>query len=320
MGSSPAAEAALPPAVLLLGPTAAGKTAAAMALCDKYPVRLISVDSAQVYRGLDVGAAKPEPALLARYPHELLDLRSPEQSYSAADFVADAEAAMRRAAAAGQLPVLVGGTMLYVRALLYGLDPLPSADPEVRRRIAERAETLGWEALHGELARQDPVAAARIRPSDRQRVQRALEVLELTGRSLSSWQSGKRRPRFASLRVVLTTADRAILHERIAERFESMLRSGLVDEVAGLRERPGLTVEHPAMRSVGYRQVWDMLDGRFAEHELRARVTAATRQLAKRQLTALRRFPATLWYDSGHSLTIERLGRQVGGFCRRSGR
>ena len=291
-----------------------------MALYDQYPVRLISVDSAQVYRGLDVGAAKPEPALLARYPHELLDLRWPEQSYSAADFVADAEAAMRRAAAAGQLPVLVGGTMLYARALLYGLDPLPPADPDVRRRIAERAETLGWEALHGELARHDPVAAARIRPSDRQRVQRALEVQELTGRNLSSWQSGPRRPRFASLRVVLTTADRAILHERIAERFEAMLRSGLVDEVAGLRQRPGLTVEHPAMRSVGYRQVWDMLDGRFAEHELRARVVAATRQLAKRQLTALRRFCAALWYDSGGSHTMERLGRQVGDFCRRSAR
>ncbi len=308
----------LPPAVLLLGPTAAGKTAAAMALHDRFPMRLISVDSAQVYRGLEIGAAKPGPDVLARYPHDVLDLRWPEQSYSAADFVADAEAAMRRAAAAGRVPLLVGGTMLYVRALLYGLDPLPPADPDVRKRILERAESAGWMSLHAELVRRDPVAGARIRPSDRQRLQRALEVLELTGRGVSSWQTAPRQPRFPTLRLVLTTPDRAVLHERIAARCDQMLRAGLVEEVQRLQARPGLTGDHPAMRAVGYRQVWAMLDGQYQATELRARMLAATRQLAKRQLTALRRFSTALWYDATSSKTVDRLDRQVGDFCRRS--
>lgn len=315
MASKASVGPALPAAVLLMGPTAAGKTATAMALYDRWPVSLISVDSAQVYRGLDIGSAKPDPASLGRYPHELIDLREPECTYSAADFVADAEAAMHRAAAAGRTPVLVGGTVLYYRALLYGLDPLPAADAALRANIAERAHRLGWAALHAELGKRDPETAARLRPSDPQRIQRALEVLELTGRGLSDHHRHPRLPRFRSLRLVLTPADRARLHCQIADRVDRMLAAGLLAEIEALRRRPGLTRDHAAMKSVGYRQVWELLDGHYGPGELRPRIIAATRQLAKRQLTGLRKFSGTLWYDSARSRTMDGVCRQVGGFC-----
>ena len=276
-----------------------------MGLFDRLPVSLISVDSAQVYRGLDIGAAKPDPSLLARYPHALIDIREPEQSYSAADFVSDAEQAMHAAAAGGRLPVLVGGTVLYFRALLYGLDSLPAANADVRRELAERAERLGWPALHAELARHDPLAAQRIRPSDPQRIQRALEVLALTGKPLSELQSQARLPRFRALRLVLTASDRGSLHARIERRVDQMLAAGLMEEVARLRQRPGLNPDQPAMRSVGYRQAWQALEGQIDRDALRQSIIAATRQLAKRQLTALRKFPQGLWYDRARSRTIE---------------
>nr|WP_275401496.1 tRNA (adenosine(37)-N6)-dimethylallyltransferase MiaA [Wenzhouxiangella limi] len=306
----------MPPAVILTGPTAAGKTAVAQMLYDRFPVHLISVDSAQVYRGLDIGSAKPDAAFLERYPHELIDLRCPEQSYSAADFAADAEAAMRRAAATGRIPVLVGGTVLYLRALLYGLDPLPAADPALRERLRRRAERDGWVSLHAELARLDPATAARIRPSDPQRLQRAMEVLELTGRGLAAHHSGPRRPRFRTLRLVLTPADRTELHRRIERRFAAMLEAGLVDEVRALRRRAGLRADHPAMRAVGYRQVWQYLDGAFDRSVLIARAGAATRQLAKRQLTALRKFSDALWYDPNRIGSCAVIDSQVRDFMR----
>ena len=291
-----------------------------MALFDRFPVTLISVDSAQVYRGLDIGSAKLEPSLLERYPHELINLRWPEQSYSAAEFVADAEAVMRSAQAAGRIPVLVGGTVLYARALMYGLDPLPAADSAVRARIAEQAASKGWEALHAELAARDPETAARIRASDPQRVQRALEILELTGKGMTALHSGPRMPRFPTLRLVLTPRDRQVLHERIAQRLDAMLDAGFIDEVRRLRQRPGLSADHTAMRSVGYRQVWEYLEGSCTRAALRERAVAATRQLAKRQLTGLRRLPGTLWYDSQCRRRINDVCRQAGRFCERIGR
>lgn len=318
MASKASAEAALPPAVLLMGPTAAGKTALAMALYDHLPVRLISVDSAQVYRGMDVGSAKPDAATLAHYPHKLIDIRDPQQTYSAADFAQDAEQAMRQAAADQCLPVLVGGTSLYFQALLYGLDPLPVADAAVRARLAERAERIGWAGLHRELAERDPASAARIRPSDPQRIQRALEVLELSGRSLSELQSGSRQPRFDSLRIVLTPGQRSVLHARIGERVQHMLAGGLIAEVEGLlRELPGAR-QLTALRSVGYRQVLDCLAGEFGLGELPARIEAATRQLAKRQLTSFRKFSRTLWYDPHQAKAMLMVSGEIARFLQRT--
>lgn len=309
----------LPPAVMLMGPTAAGKTEAAMALARRFPVSLISVDSAQVYRGLDIGSAKPDVETLAEFPHALIDIRDPEETYSAADFAVDAAAAIRRAHQNKRLPVLVGGTMLYFRALIYGLDPMPRADAGVRAAIAQEAARIGWEKLHAELARHDPEAAGRIRPNDPQRIQRALEVLRLSGRGPSAFHRDNRLPRLDSLRLVLTPSDRSLLHERIDRRFGQMLAEGLVEEVAALRARPSLTSQHASMRSVGYRQVWQHLEGEFGLEEARRRSTAATRQLAKRQLTALRQMQRALWHDPGYLRTIDLIFRQVGVFQERVG-
>lgn len=297
-----------------MGPTAAGKTAAAFALRDRFPVELISVDSAQVYRGMDIGSAKPDAATLARYPHALIDIRDPESTYSAAEFAADAAAEIERIHAAGRWPVLVGGTMLYFRALLYGLDPMPRADQRLRRDIAREAERGGWPALHAELGRHDPVAAAAIRPGDAQRIQRALEILRLTGRGPSAFHAHNNRPRLDALRLVLTPRDRHVLHERIGRRFDWMLDHGLVEELRRLRARPGLTGDHAAMKSVGYRQLWACLDNGQPVRSCRAPAIAATRQLAKRQLTALRRMHGALWHDSLRDRTIDLIFRQVGDF------
>jgi tRNA dimethylallyltransferase len=273
-----------------MGPTASGKTAYALELAARFPFGLVSVDSAQVYRGLDIGAAKPDAGTLARFPHALVDIREPEETYSAADFRNDALEAMAAIEAAGRVPLLVGGTMLYFHALAHGLSELPDADPELRARIAAEAAAVGWATLHGRLASQDPLAAARIHPNDPQRIGRALEVIELTGRPLSAQQRGPAgRLPWRVLKLALVPGARAALHQRIGQRFLAMLEDGFVDEVRRLRARPELTAAHPSMRAVGYRQAWAMLDGMLAGDELAARGIEATRQLAKRQITWLRK-------------------------------
>ena len=309
----------LPPAIVLTGPTAAGKTAVAIALAERFEVDLISVDSAQVYRGLDIGSAKLDVAIRRRFPHALIDVCDPEQSYSAADFVRDCRACLDKSARSGRLPVLVGGTMMWLKSLIYGLDPLPSADSDVRRQIIEQAHVRGWAAMHAELARTDSLAAAAISPNDPQRIQRALEVVRLTGRGPTHFHRHNRLPRLATLRLVLTPADRHLLHKRIGKRLEMMLDNGFLDEVSTLRRRPGLTLDSASMRSVGYRQAWQYLDGRFDQQEFFDKAAAATRQLAKRQLTALRQFGCALWYDPDRSLTIKRVFKQVEQFSRQRG-
>ena len=303
-----------------MGPTAAGKTATAMTLFDHLPIGLISVDSAQVYCHLDIGSAKPSVDELARYPHALINLREPEDTYSAADFVNDAEAAILAFNRQGRLPVLVGGTVLYYRAILYGLDALPAADPALRATLTARAERDGWEVLYAELQQRDPVGASVIRPADRQRILRGLELLALTGRGPGHLHSHNRFPRFQALRLVLTPADRSQLHARIDQRLQVMFSAGFVDEVRGLRQRPGLSADSPAMRAVGYRQVWRYLDGEGNLADCRHKALAATRQLAKRQLTALRQFGGTLWYDSVSRATPNRVLERVSAFITQSRR
>ncbi len=283
------------PAVLLMGPTASGKSALALALAERFEAEIVSVDSAQIYRGMDIGTAKPDAATRARVRHHLIDILAPTERYSAARFRADALVAIAEIRARGRVPLLAGGTMLYYKALTEGLSNLPSADAAVRARIDARALIEGWPALHAELARVDPATAARLQPTDAQRIQRALEVYALTGRPLSQLQ-GARAAGDAlepAIRIALVPVDRARLHARIAERFDAMLAAGLVDELRGLRARHRLTPDLPAMRCVGYRQAWEFVDGRIDAPALRASGIAATRQLAKRQLTWLRATAAT---------------------------
>lgn len=279
----------LPPAIFLMGPTASGKTAIAMALADRFPVELISVDSAQVFRDMDVGTAKPDRATLARYPHRLIDLISPEESYSAARFRADALSAMAEATAAGKVPLLVGGTMLYFRALLNGLAELPQADTALRAELDAEAAAEGWPAMHAKLAALDPTTAARLHPTDSQRLQRALEVCRLSGRPMSELlaESKQQKPPYDMLQIALLPSDRAVLHARIAQRFDAMLQAGLNDEVRRLREKYTLSLDLPSMRCVGYRQAWEAQEGVIPPNELRDRGIFATRQLAKRQITWL---------------------------------
>jgi tRNA dimethylallyltransferase len=278
-------------AVCLMGPTASGKTDVALRLCKRFPFEVISVDSALVYRHMDIGTAKPDAETLRRVPHRLIDIREPEDSYSAGDFVRDAAAAIEAILAAGRIPLLVGGTMLYFRALTEGIAELPAADPKVRAAIDAEAEATGWRALHAQLAEVDPQAAARIKPNDRQRIQRALEVFRSTGRALSDWQQQDGNgalPGAVFCKLALVPATRQILHERIESRLNAMFNNGLVDEVKVLYGRPGLTPEHSSMRSVGYRQVWEFLDGQSTPDRAREKALFATRQLAKRQMTWLR--------------------------------
>ncbi len=284
-------------AIVLTGPTGSGKSEWAARLAEELPVEIISVDSALVYRGMDIGTAKPDAALRARVPHHLIDILDPAQSYSAGEFVADCERLIEAIRSRGRIPLLVGGTMLYLRALLHGIADLPRGSPELRRSIDERAAQAGWPRLHAELASLDPDAAARIHPNDPQRIQRALEVCYLTGRPLSELQRA-RIPFAASLpRFALAPADRAELHRRLAKRLSSMLERGFLAEVRRLRERGDLTARHPALRAVGYRQLWAHLEGQYGLDEARERALAATRQLAKRQLTWLRADRATRWID-----------------------
>jgi len=289
-----------PRCIALAGPTASGKTAAALAIAARWPVEIVSVDSALVYRGMDIGTAKPSAAERAAAPHHLIDILEPTQAYSAADFVRDATRLVCAIAARGRTALLVGGTMLYFKALLTGLDDLPAADPAVRERLEARARAEGWPALHAELQRVDPVTAARLFPNDAQRIQRALEVFAVSGRPLSAFHTGRGADPHSPLRenhlIALEPADRAWLHRRIAERFDAMLATGFVDEVRALRARGDLHPELPSMRCVGYRQAWAALDAAptpnaAALAELRERGIFATRQLAKRQLTWLRSLP-----------------------------
>ncbi len=282
--------ATTPRVVVLMGPTAAGKSAVALALAEALDGEIVSVDSAQVYRGMDVGTAKPDAATQARVPHHLVDVIDPDARYSAAQFCADAERTLADIASRGRVAIVAGGTMLYFKALFEGLSALPVAVPEVRAELDRRAAAAGWPALHAELARVDPATAARLAPTDAQRIQRALEVHIVSGVPLSSLQAKRAVPqgRERWLRVALVPGDRKRLHDDIATRFDAMIAAGLVDELAALRKRYALAAELPSMRSVGYRQAWELLDGRVDHATFRAKGIAATRQLAKRQYTWLR--------------------------------
>lgn len=297
--SAPPASAPRQHYIALAGPTASGKTAAALAIARRYPVEIISVDSALVYRGMDIGTAKPSAAELAAVTHHLIDIRDPLLAYSAAEFVQDAQALIADITARGKLPLLVGGTMLYFKALFDGLDDMPKADPAVRAALLLEASDKGWPALHGELAQVDPVTAARLAPHDSQRISRALEVFRVSGQPLSFFHqrnaiktiADNSRPSWTSSLISLEPEDRAWLHGRIAERFDAMLAAGFLDEVKALRARGDLHADLPSMRCVGYRQAWEALDGSSPMSTLRDKGVFATRQLAKRQITWLRSMP-----------------------------
>lgn len=284
----------------LMGPTASGKTQLAVELVQRFPFEIISVDSAMVYREMDIGTAKPSADILQRAPHHLINMRDPADPYSAAQFREDALKEIEMIFAKNKIPLLVGGTMLYFKALQAGLSKLPSADPELRAKLTAEGMEKGWATLHARLALVDPVAAKRIHPNDSQRIQRALEVYELTDKALSDWQSESKEPGeyFDIYNFALAPADRAVLHERIALRFKQMLNEGLVEEVKHLFVRSDLSLETPSIRSVGYRQVWEYLLGHYSYEEMLEKGIIATRQLAKRQLTWLRAWPDVTWFDS----------------------
>ncbi|WP_028490437.1 tRNA (adenosine(37)-N6)-dimethylallyltransferase MiaA [Thiothrix lacustris] len=277
-------------AIFIMGPTGTGKTDLAVELHKHFPIEIISVDSALVYKGLDIGSAKPDAATLAEAPHRLIDFLDPSQPYSAADFREDALREMADISARGKIPVLVGGTMLYFRALEYGLSALPPANPAIRARLEAEAATHGWQALHDRLASIDPVAAQRIHPNDPQRLQRALEVFELTGQSLTELQQAEWHEAcpYQLLKIALIPEDRGWLHARLAQRFDQMLQQGVIDEVRKLLARGDLDTHLPAIRAVGYRQIWDYLINEIDYNQMRDRAIVATRQLAKRQMTWLR--------------------------------
>ena len=301
---------ALPPAIFLMGPTAAGKTDLAMELTRALPCELISVDSALVYRGMDIGTAKPSKELLVEFPHRLIDIIDPVQSYSAAEFRADALAAMADITARGNIPLLVGGTMLYFKALQEGLADMPPADAGIRAQLEAEAAALGWQGLHDQLAEVDPVSAARIHPNDPQRLIRALEVYRVSGLSMTAHReqqtaqstdaaaSGRHQLPYTVANLAIAPADRHVLHDRIAQRFVHMLEQGFVDEVLALRARGDLHAGLSSMRAVGYRQVWDHLDGKLTWDQMQERGVIATRQLAKRQFTWLRSWADLQWLDS----------------------
>ncbi len=289
------------PVIFLMGPTASGKTGLAVDLVEKLPVDIVSVDSAMVYRGMDIGTAKPDTELLARAPHRLIDFLDPAERYSAARFAADARREIEDIHARRRIPLLVGGTMLYFSALFHGLSDLPDADPEVRALIDREAEQSGWPALHARLAQADRQTAERIHPNDAQRIQRALEILEITGRGPSAYELPEAEFPWPGVRLVINPPDRAELHRRIEQRFHLMMKAGFLEEVARLHAHPGLDPGKPSMRCVGYRQLWRHLDGDYSLDEAVQRGIAATRQLAKRQLTWLRNGPGSVprqeWLD-----------------------
>ena len=297
--------------IAVTGPTATGKTQAAMALADRYPISLISMDSAMVYRGMDIGTAKPSAEELESYPHALIDIRGPHETYSVAEFVADADEEVRKILAAGRIPMLVGGTMLYLKAFREGIAPMPAADQEVRQKLSDEARRRGTKVLYERLQKLDPDAAARIHPNNFSRIQRALEVYAVSGEPISqhwtSAESVKDRLGIRLLEFGIEPESRRALHERIETRFDGMLEAGLVDEVAGLKSRISMHVDLPSMRAVGYRQVWEHLDGLTSFDEMREKALAATRQLAKRQLTWMRGWPEllTMTWESGTNLASQ---------------
>ncbi|MBT2802463.1 tRNA (adenosine(37)-N6)-dimethylallyltransferase MiaA [Halomonas sp. ISL-56] len=302
-----------PWAIFLMGPTAAGKTDAAMALHERLGHELISVDSAMVYRGMDIGSAKPSMAELTRAPHHLIDIRDPAEPYSAADFREDALQLMRQISAAGRVPLLVGGTMLYYKRLVEGVANLPSADPVIRQWLEAQWQREGLSSLHKQLSEVDAISAQRIHPNDPQRVMRALEVYYASGRTMSELWAEQQPETFPwrVLSIALAPNDRALLHQRIAQRFEVMLGEGLINEVAALKKRNDLHLGLPAMKSVGYRQVWEYLEGDYDYADLVERGVIATRQLAKRQLTWLRSWPALNWVDSQRSDALDQVLKLV---------
>lgn len=290
----------LPPAIFLMGPTASGKTALAIELVKRFPCEIISVDSALIYKGMDIGSAKPDAETLAIAPHRLIDLIDPAESYSAAQFRADALAAMQDITAQGKVPLLVGGTMMYFKFLRDGAADLPSSEPQVRDAIMQQGQELGWPVMHQKLAAIDAEAAERLQPNDSQRIARALEVFELTGKNLTTyWQEQQKY--YLPYRVInlaVAPSERSVLHQRIELRFKQMLEQGFLKEVESLRQRADLHPDLPSIRCVGYRQVWDYLDGKYSYAEMVERGIIATRQLAKRQITWLRSWPDLYWLDS----------------------
>ena len=306
-----------------MGPTASGKTDLAVSLLEHLPVELVSVDSALIYRSMNIGTAKPEPELLARAPHRLIDILDPWESYSVAQFYHDAMAAMEEITRAGKIPLLVGGTMMYFRVLRDGIAALPSASPEIRAEINALAAEKGWEYIHSLLKEVDPESAQRINPADPQRLQRALEVYRISGKTLSQFwaeqnQTGKEPVSdytklesvlpavpYSLISLAISPLERSVLHERIAQRFDQMLEQGLVEEVRSFYQSGRLDASMPSMRCVGYRQVWDYLDGQLNYAEMRERGIIATRQLAKRQLTWLRSWPDLHWLETGDKKVLE---------------
>lgn len=289
-----------PLAICVMGPTAAGKTDLAIALHERLGCELISVDSALIYRGMDIGTAKPSVAELARAPHRLIDILDPTESYSAARFRDDALAEMDKISAAGKTPLLVGGTMLYFRALEHGLADLPESVPEVRARLDAQAAELGWAAMHARLAQVDPASAARIHPNDPQRIQRALEVFEISGKTMTELHAVAHEQTlpYRLVKLVVAPEDRSVLHQRIETRFRLMIEGGFIDEVKALRARGDLDLNTSSMRAVGYRQVWEYLDGKYDYDEMLHKGIVATRQFAKRQFTWLRADKEAVWFES----------------------
>ena len=306
----------LPPAVFLMGPTASGKTGLAIELCERFPMEIISVDSALVYRGLDIGTAKPDADTLRRAPHRLIDIRDPSESYSAANFREDALREMKEITAAGKVPLLAGGTMLYFRALEHGLSELPEADPETRKMLEQRAAEIGWPMMHEWLKKEDPQAAARIHPNDPQRIQRALEVISISGQPISvlQAQTAGEKLDYRLKKIIISPEPRSVLHERIERRFDLMIEAGFIDELKSLFKRKDLSADLPAMRAVGYRQGWTWLEGKYSFAEMREKSIAATRQLAKRQLTWLRRESGSVWYNLQAEGVREEVIDAIGGF------
>ncbi len=306
-----------PIAICLMGATATGKSALALALHERLPVEIISVDSSQVYRGMDIGTAKPTAEEQIKARHRLIDIRDPAESYSAAEFCVDAWREMDVIRQSGRIPLLVGGTMFYFHSLEYGLSDLPSADPEIRARLSADAEQLGWAGMHARLTEVDPVSADRIHPNDAQRIQRALEIYELTGQSPSvlNGQAVSARPEYRFIKVGLQVSDRAQLHEHIAKRFHDMLARGLIAEVEGLYNRGDLTPVLPSIRTVGYRQIWEYLTKKVNYNQMIEDSLAATRQLAKRQMTWLRSYPDVRFFESGMNGLVDSILQYLTGDC-----
>jgi tRNA dimethylallyltransferase len=303
------------PVVFLMGPTASGKTDLAMKLYDSLPCEIVSVDSAMIYKGMDIGTAKPDAETLQRYPHRLIDICEPTEAYSAAEFRRDALTEIKEIRDAGKIPILTGGTMLYFHALRNGLAQLPEADPVVRQRLLDEAEQMGWPHMHARLAEVDPESAERLNPNDSQRLQRALEVYEISGRTMTElWaEQEKQRPDFPIISMAVMPDDRAELHQRIEKRFDIMLEQGFIDEVRQLWERGDLNLQMPSVRCVGYRQVWEYFSGTWDYETMRFKGIVATRQLAKRQVTWLRSWENLTWMDTHDPKLLSNALKLVGG-------